>query len=76
MRFTSATPPTRARSTSTAPPTRARLTLAGLFFIVKLILVKTNTVTAFLVLQTAPLNFMTRRTVRIRFLGHIIMISQ
>ncbi|WP_246828020.1 hypothetical protein [Rothia sp. HMSC036D11] len=72
----SVAPPTRIGLTSAVPSTRVGLTSAVPFFIVKLILVKTDTAKSLLVLQTAPLNFMTRQTIKLPSSAHIIMISQ
>ena len=72
----SVAPSTRVGLTSAVPSTRVGLTSAVPFFIVKLILVKTDTAKSLLVLQTAPLNFMTRQTIKLPSSAHIIMISQ
>ena len=76
VELTSTVPSTRVGLISVAPSTRVGLTSAVPFFIVKLILVKTDTAKSLLVLQTAPLNFMTRQTIKLPSSAHIIMISQ
>ena len=73
--LTSAIPSIRKGFTSVTPLI-SRLTLAGLFFTRKFILAKMEAITALLALQTALFSFMTRKSARIRFLGHVIMISR